>query len=104
MNYDPLITHTYYYVSISLFSSTYSSLFFPLITHSISLHQLLRLYISIASTHSTPPLLPVFLRNSPHLSRTAEMLSAAELINFAWCETEDGFPGRLGGFSSLEPF
>lgn len=32
------------------------------------------------------------------------MLTAAELINFAWCETEDGFPGPLGGFSSLEPF
>lgn len=26
------------------------------------------------------------------------MLCAAELINSAWCETEDGFPGPLGGF------
>lgn len=31
------------------------------------------------------------------------MLSG-ELINSAQCETQDGFPGRLGGFLTLEPF
>lgn len=68
----------------------------PPITASLLLHHL-------HSPHSTLSFCRFLLRNSLHLSRRAEMLSA-ELINFAWCETEDGFPGRLGGFSSLEPF
>lgn len=32
------------------------------------------------------------------------MLSAAQLVNLACCETEDGFPGLLGSFPSRETF
>lgn len=32
------------------------------------------------------------------------MLSAAQPVNLACCETEDGFPGLLGGFPSRESF
>lgn len=32
------------------------------------------------------------------------MLSAARLVNLPRCETEDGFPGPLGGFSITGAF
>lgn len=42
----------------------------------------------------------LLLQISPSQQDSSEMLSVAQLVNLACCETEDGFRGLLGGFPS----
>lgn len=96
-----------YYMQSNLF--LHSSLFFFIlpIVQNFSLVYSYFLFslipsLSTSSLHLNHPFC-VSLNISLLHSRRAKMLSG-ELINFAGCETEDGFPGWLGGFSTLEPF